>query len=549
MPAVTYSSLNAPWQGLFISENGKIKYTITFSNPGNKTIDGIWQYTESTPSWVNLLEGTTTGDKPPGDIYYGVTATIDGSVLRVVNYGNGNIYNYDNATRAWTILADIQNKTFVDRLDQKTYTIGSATYPSVAVLNNTAYGFLGFGTVASDPTNYPLIFITNDNGNTFKGCFLAAASTDPTVISAWGLKLNNNGTRAFYLMTDSENLYSIGKSVVGMALYFLNPATSQYGWYDVSVIVGTTENGVIDFAINGDGTNVVAIRNILAPSITTYHYTDGTPFGTWASATTINAPAGTTYHACTMNSDGTLCYVAYKDSTTTGVLVYTMNPSGVLTLLQTIPMAFIDYNATDDKNPYVTMTCSYHNGRYLAVTDFGTENPLGGNGRVYIYTDPTVPCLTEGTRVKTPTGYTQIQDLHEGDVIVTDSNECVRIRGIRKTEVPVTSTRDAPFHIPADSIQSGLPLNDIRLSPDHLIHIGGDRWLTSRQAAKRNPSLIQQYGVGLPMTYYAVAVTDYFKQNLVIEDGVVVEAYASRGLVWDEDAKAFERVEKNENID
>jgi len=542
----SFSSLGGLWQGISVSENGQVQYALKYNDADNKA-GGLWISINGGVTWSDITTNAG-GDAPSGITMYGLAFKFDGSAI-MVDYANGTIYEYANnpapgGTFGWqTPNGSLANRTVVNKFNEIPYYVTNVSYPCVAIstLSNSTFGFIGFGaTQSGGAASYPMVIITNDMGVNFRGCTLGYVSGAYT--EAWGMKLNNNGTRAFYLFNDNENVYSVTTGILGWASYgsgTSSTGSTVTGWFDKGAIAN---DAFIDFAISGDGNNVSAITK---NTVKTYHY-NGT---TWANSTTIGSVSGTTYHASTMNSDGTICYIAYKDTNGSGVKVYTMDPTtGSITLSNTISMSFQDYNTTDDTNPYVSMACSFHSGKYLAVTDFGSTS-AGTGGGVYQYNNISVPCLTEGTRVKTVTGYMRIEDLHEGDVIISDLDECVRIRAIRKTVLPIVGTREAPFHIPANSIRPGLPLKDVRLSPDHLIHVGGDRWLTPRQAAKRNPSVIQQYGNGLPMTYYSVVVPNYFKQNLVIEDGVVVEACSSRGLVWDEDAEAFERVEKNENID
>ena len=104
---------------------------------------------------------------------------------------------------------------------------------------------------------------------------------------------------------------------------------------------------------------------------------------------------------------------------------------------------------------------------------------------------------------------------------------------------------EAPFHVPAHAIAENVPLHDVKLSPDHLVHIGDDLWLTPRGMAKRSDNVVQ-YDIGKNICYYAIMTPNYFHDNLVIEDGVVVEAYGARDIVYDEEKKAYRRKAKED---
>jgi hypothetical protein len=53
--------------------------------------------------------------------------------------------------------------------------------------------------------------------------------------------------------------------------------------------------------------------------------------------------------------------------------------------------------------------------------------------------------------------------------------------------------------------------------------------------------------IGEDIDYYSIMTPDYFKDDIVIEDGVVVEAYGPRDTIYDKEANAYRRRPKRED--
>jgi len=150
-------------------------------------------------------------------------------------------------------------------------------------------------------------------------------------------------------------------------------------------------------------------------------------------------------------------------------------------------------------------------------------------------------CLTEGTRVLTPNGYIPVEQLKKYDYITTADGRNVTIKHVHHSQHFNVGEMEAPFLVPANAIGDNIPLHDVKLSPDHLVLVGDDCWLSPRHMAKRSDKVVQ-YSLGETIQYYAIMTANYFEDNLVIEDGVVVESYGYRRTVYDEAVKAFRRV-------
>jgi len=170
-----------------------------------------------------------------------------------------------------------------------------------------------------------------------------------------------------------------------------------------------------------------------------------------------------------------------------------------------------------------------------------TTSPTNFLARVNLGAPPL--CLAEGTRVLTPGGYIPVEQLKKHDYITTSDGRNTMIKHIHHSQHFNVCELEAPFMVPADALAIGVPLHDVRLSPDHLVLVGDDCWLSPRHMAKRSDKVVQ-YSLGESIHYYAIMTTNYFEDNLVIEDGVVVESYGYRHTLYDETANAYRRAKE-----
>jgi hypothetical protein len=161
------------------------------------------------------------------------------------------------------------------------------------------------------------------------------------------------------------------------------------------------------------------------------------------------------------------------------------------------------------------------------------------------FDEESLPCLPTGTRVLTPTGYCTVETLQTGDKIVTSSGKTVTAK-VYSRYIPFATEASAPYLIPAGTFGK-TQKTAIRLSPLHAINISKNLWHIPKYAAMHYSS-IKQYGIGEEITYYHIETPDFFRDNLVIEDNIVVESFANKqcaGIqyiyVFDKKRNAFVR--------
>ncbi|WP_167853580.1 tandem-95 repeat protein [Roseovarius aestuariivivens] len=90
-----------------------------------------------------------------------------------------------------------------------------------------------------------------------------------------------------------------------------------------------------------------------------------------------------------------------------------------------------------------------------------------------------IPCFTPGTRIATPTGERLVEDLREGDRIITRDNGLQEIRWVGRRDLTGSELRTAPHLKPilirAGALGRGLPERDMMVSPQHRLLISNER--------------------------------------------------------------------------
>ncbi len=90
-----------------------------------------------------------------------------------------------------------------------------------------------------------------------------------------------------------------------------------------------------------------------------------------------------------------------------------------------------------------------------------------------------IPCFTPGTTIATPRGQKLVEDLREGDKVITRDNGIQEIRwlGMRtlRGRELITADHMKPILIRAGALGNGLPERDMLVSPNHRVLVANDR--------------------------------------------------------------------------
>jgi len=133
-----------------------------------------------------------------------------------------------------------------------------------------------------------------------------------------------------------------------------------------------------------------------------------------------------------------------------------------------------------------------------------------------------IPCIPQGQRVLTPSGYQLVETLKNGDLVMTPDGRSVEIK-MSSFLVPLVTEKTAPIFIPANTFGENSPVNDIALSPDHMIMIKPGVWDAPRHLYNYF-NTITLTNLGEHIFYYNIITPNYLTDNIVVE-GSTVEAY------------------------
>jgi len=144
-----------------------------------------------------------------------------------------------------------------------------------------------------------------------------------------------------------------------------------------------------------------------------------------------------------------------------------------------------------------------------------------------------IPCFTPGTTIATPTGERLIEDLREGDRIITRDNGLQEIRWIGTTELTGHKLARAPHLRPiliqAGSLGPNLPEQDILVSPQHRILMSGEKaqlFFEEREVLAAAKHLTDLDGVDEVGTLGVTYIHFMFDQHeVVLSNGVWTESF------------------------
>ena len=163
-------------------------------------------------------------------------------------------------------------------------------------------------------------------------------------------------------------------------------------------------------------------------------------------------------------------------------------------------------------------------GQYYSIMRSGIKYliPVRAKGSTTDKIEDSVPCIPAGQRILTAAGWRAVEDLHHGDMVVTDAGVAVPAKIYSSTFI--TSSTTAPINIPAKLF--GKTGNAVRLSPNHAVRLNKNIWQFPSMLLKTHAGVTQD-APGQKVTYYHIALPNYLRDNLVLEGGVVAESYGA----------------------
>jgi len=136
-----------------------------------------------------------------------------------------------------------------------------------------------------------------------------------------------------------------------------------------------------------------------------------------------------------------------------------------------------------------------------------------------------VACFLPGTRIATRDGLRPIESLRPGDLVLTLDNGPQPLTRLISSHVELCAGKEnlAPIVMPKGSLGAGLPLHDLRCSPQHrLLHAGTTRQcLVAAKAQLARPGVSCQPAIG-DVSYFNLV---FPRHEIVFAEGMAVESF------------------------
>ena len=235
---------------------------------------------------------------------------------------------------------------------------------------------------------------------------------------------------------------TLAKSDITGDTHSNDPESSDYNTWAPSWIGAT-------FTFNGGSPTALQINDDDGQFEDSYVETDGAQ--TLAQAITIN---GTTYPAGSVIENE----FSMLDASGNEVFVVRINGENV------------GFSYPEDQEPTAGSQFTATQGRDGAPFDSGD----GASSSAEPYA--TIACYAQGTLISTPRGDRPVEDLRQGDRVLTkDSATPCQILWTFRDRQPLEAfaTDAKPVLIQAGSLGTGLPRQDLIVSPQHRILVGG----------------------------------------------------------------------------
>lgn len=153
--------------------------------------------------------------------------------------------------------------------------------------------------------------------------------------------------------------------------------------------------------------------------------------------------------------------------------------------------------------------------------------------QLQIRIEPDVSCFTPGTTIATPRGERFVEELRQGDRIITRDSGIQEIRWVGHKEITGVSLRHSPHLAPvlikAGSLGNGLPERDMMVSPNHRILVASDRtqlYIEDQEALVAAKHLANGAGVqNVTVTKTTYIHLMFDRHEVVLSNGAWTESF------------------------
>lgn len=161
---------------------------------------------------------------------------------------------------------------------------------------------------------------------------------------------------------------------------------------------------------------------------------------------------------------------------------------------------------------------------YSGATTFTTTSQVGGGVIL------TATCYAAGTRLLTQTGERAVEDLREGDLILTQQGDTLvptPITWVGQLRVDLARhprpETAAPIRIRRGAFADGVPHRDLLVSPEHCLFVDGQ--LIAAKSLVNGATIVQDFTVPA-IQYFHIETTPH---AIVLAEGLPAETYLDTG--------------------
>ena len=135
------------------------------------------------------------------------------------------------------------------------------------------------------------------------------------------------------------------------------------------------------------------------------------------------------------------------------------------------------------------------------------------------------PCFLTGTRIATPDGYSPVEALQIGDLILTADGRSVPVKWIGRRSVATTfapARRLLPVCLTAGSLGQGLPERDLYVTADHAFLLDGVLVTAGALVGAEGIATVAPSALGSGYTVHHIETEAH---DIILAEGVPAETY------------------------
>jgi hypothetical protein len=420
--------------------------------------------------------------------------------------------------------------------------VGTSILPSLATGSSVSLSYAGSLLTVAEVNSAGSVTAstTIDVGTGYStASFVALVGTNginietPATVAEQGFTFSTSGTGNFQTPTDY-----IGGVAPGQTIYPGEDVTVVAGTASISAAQPVTDNGTIivtgpgaglidSSTLSGSGTiaiaggaNVTLANTIGTDTGTVYFGTGGTAID--PNLLDLTVP-GTTGFSGTIANFGTFDTIILGSS-----VLPSSTPGSVISFSTVVSGGHETLTVTTTTNGTI-----HTDNVTFASPPPGVFNVTQGPQGIVI---SDMPCFAAGSRILTPDGQVQVEQLAVGDVVLTANGAEQEIIWVGSRTIDLARhampEKVRPVRILAGAFGAGLPERDLLLSPDHALFIDGH--LIEAKTLVNGVTVLRENAVR-HVTYHHIELASH---DVLLAEGLPAESYLESGnrLMFESDA-------------